>query len=157
MLQLWADAFLLQEGQLWPIFDAYKRLRREGYTFPDKQKGASADICLMKGAEESPAFLAAGFEAAPATSSSATHDRGHAANAGSSSPVHSPVIASSAATQEQVAALSAAAAASAEESHQSRSAPPAAPRINLTPAAVDATRDMCREIRELLRDPTADA
>lgn len=172
MLQLWADAFLLQEGRLQPIFSAYKRLRREGYTFPDKQKGASADICLMKGAEESPAFQAAGFEASPATSSSATHDRGHAANAGSSSPVHSPVIASSAATQEQVAALaaaseateeevvaalSAAAAASAEESHQSRSAPPAAPRINLTPAAVDATRDMCREIRELLRDPTADA
>merc|ERR1719326_2864626 len=75
MLQLWADAFLLQEGRLRPIFDAYKRLRREGYTFPEKKQGASAEICLMKGAEESPAYLAAGGGAS-SSPSHAREDRG---------------------------------------------------------------------------------
>lgn len=60
MLQLWADAFLLQEGELRPIFDAYKRLKKEGYTFPQKEHGASAELCLVAGAEQSPAYLAAG-------------------------------------------------------------------------------------------------
>lgn len=58
MLQLWADAFLLQEGQLQPIFKVYKQLRQEGYKFPRNQQGASTGLCLVQGAEESPAFMA---------------------------------------------------------------------------------------------------
>jgi hypothetical protein len=58
MLQLWHDAFMLHESQLRPIFKAYRKLRQEGYTFPDKKQGVSAEIALMQGAEESPAFQA---------------------------------------------------------------------------------------------------
>ncbi|CAE8606855.1 unnamed protein product [Polarella glacialis] len=58
LLQLCVDAFLLQEGELQPVFGAYKRLRQEGYTFPRSEHGVSAGVCLVQGAEESPAFLA---------------------------------------------------------------------------------------------------
>eukprot|EP00747_Dinoflagellata_sp_TGD_P212015 gnl/TRDRNA2_/TRDRNA2_85159_c0_seq1.p1 gnl/TRDRNA2_/TRDRNA2_85159_c0~~gnl/TRDRNA2_/TRDRNA2_85159_c0_seq1.p1 ORF type:complete len:693 (-),score=150.02 gnl/TRDRNA2_/TRDRNA2_85159_c0_seq1:123-2201(-) len=58
MLQIWADVFMLQQGELRPIFDSYKQLRREGYEFPRQQEGASRGMLLVAGAEESPAFLA---------------------------------------------------------------------------------------------------
>jgi len=58
MLQLWVDAFLLQEGELRPVFNAYKMLRMEGYKFPRGQHGASDAVCLVHGAEDSPALLA---------------------------------------------------------------------------------------------------
>eukprot|EP00927_Polykrikos_kofoidii_P049963 TRINITY_DN43934_c0_g1_i1.p1 TRINITY_DN43934_c0_g1~~TRINITY_DN43934_c0_g1_i1.p1 ORF type:complete len:737 (+),score=133.38 TRINITY_DN43934_c0_g1_i1:242-2452(+) len=58
MLQLWADAFLLHQGDLRPIFDAYKLLRRKGYDFPRNEHGASTSLCLVRGAEDSPAFQA---------------------------------------------------------------------------------------------------
>lgn len=58
MLQLWVDAFLLQEGELSMVFNAYKMLRMEGYKFPRGQHGASEGLCLVHGAEDSPALLA---------------------------------------------------------------------------------------------------
>ncbi|CAK0844469.1 unnamed protein product [Prorocentrum cordatum] len=58
MLKLWTDAFLLQEGELRPVFEAYKQLRQEGYRFPQGERGAATGLCLVQGAEESPAFLA---------------------------------------------------------------------------------------------------
>lgn len=66
ILQLCYDAFLLQEAQLRPVFAAYKKLRQEGHKFPRGEQGASAGLCLVRGAEESPAFLAG---ACPGTSS----------------------------------------------------------------------------------------
>eukprot|EP00930_Biecheleria_cincta_P059493 TRINITY_DN4520_c3_g1_i1.p1 TRINITY_DN4520_c3_g1~~TRINITY_DN4520_c3_g1_i1.p1 ORF type:complete len:710 (+),score=192.15 TRINITY_DN4520_c3_g1_i1:107-2236(+) len=58
ILQLCADAFLLQEGSLRPVFNLYKRLRQEGYQFPRSEHGVAAGLCLVQGAEESPAYLA---------------------------------------------------------------------------------------------------
>jgi len=58
MLQLWVDAFMLQEGELCTVFNAYKMLRMEGYKFPRGQHGASEGLCLVHGAEDSPALLA---------------------------------------------------------------------------------------------------
>lgn len=58
MMQLWADAFLLQEGELQPVFLAYKQLRQEGIRFPRGDHGTSTGLCLVQGAEESPAYLA---------------------------------------------------------------------------------------------------
>jgi len=84
MLQLWADAFLLQEGQLRPIFNAYKKLKKEGYTFPDKPHGASAELCLIAGAEESPAFLAAGGGAPSTAAPPPTASGGYPASRGNS-------------------------------------------------------------------------
>eukprot|EP00931_Biecheleriopsis_adriatica_P011278 TRINITY_DN11235_c0_g1_i2.p1 TRINITY_DN11235_c0_g1~~TRINITY_DN11235_c0_g1_i2.p1 ORF type:complete len:676 (-),score=159.42 TRINITY_DN11235_c0_g1_i2:42-2069(-) len=58
ILQLCADAFLLYEHRLRPIFNAYKRLRQEGYNFPRSEHGVAAGLCLVQGAEESPAYQA---------------------------------------------------------------------------------------------------
>lgn len=67
MLQLWADAFMLQQTHLAPVFAVYKQLRQEGYKFPTTEQGASAGLCLITGAEQSPVFLAG---ACPPSSSS---------------------------------------------------------------------------------------
>lgn len=131
MLQLWTDAFLLQEGQLRPIFSAYKLLRREGYTFPEKKQGASADICLMHGAEESPAYLAAGGGVSPAAPSAAEEQSVQAVGEGA--PAVSPVPAAASPT-----------------------APPPE-RRQIGSLEVEATRDMCRELREMRGDPAADS
>lgn len=50
MLQLWTDAFLLRQGELRPLFDAYKALREEGVTFPPREATP----------EEAPALLGPG-------------------------------------------------------------------------------------------------
>ncbi|CAL1162019.1 unnamed protein product [Cladocopium goreaui] len=65
IMQLIVDAFLMHEGALRPIFSAYKQLRQEGYEFPRSSTGVAADLCLVNGAEDSPAYLA-GASAAPA-------------------------------------------------------------------------------------------
>ncbi|CAE7309256.1 unnamed protein product [Symbiodinium sp. CCMP2592] len=41
-----------------PVFNAYKRLRQEGYQFPRSSTGVAANLCLVNGAENSPAYLA---------------------------------------------------------------------------------------------------
>lgn len=64
IMQLIVDAFLMHEGALRPIFSAYKQLRQEGYEFPRSSTGVAADLCLVNGAEDSPAYLA-GASAAP--------------------------------------------------------------------------------------------
>lgn len=97
MLQLWADAFLLQEGRLRPIFDSYKRLRQEGYTFPQKEHGASAELCLIHGAEESPAFQAAGGGAGDlGAETDSSQAAATAAAAGAAAPQPLPAVASAA-------------------------------------------------------------
>eukprot|EP00439_Symbiodinium_sp_Y106_P045938 s2302_g5.t2 len=58
ILQLSVDAFMLHEGTMRPVFNAYKRLRREGYQFPRSSTGVAANLCLVNGAENSPAYLA---------------------------------------------------------------------------------------------------
>ncbi|CAK9064070.1 unnamed protein product [Durusdinium trenchii] len=58
IMQLCVDAFLMHEGSLRPIFGAYKQLRQEGYDFPRSSTGVAADLCLVNGAEDSPAYLA---------------------------------------------------------------------------------------------------
>lgn len=57
MLQLWAEAFMLQQNRLRPVFDSYKQLRAEGYKFPKHASaGTSSDLVLISGANESPLF-----------------------------------------------------------------------------------------------------
>ncbi|CAJ1423718.1 unnamed protein product [Effrenium voratum] len=58
IMQLCVDAFLQHEGSMRPIFNAYKQLRQEGYQFPRSATGVAADLCLVNGAEDSPAYLA---------------------------------------------------------------------------------------------------
>eukprot|EP00746_Dinoflagellata_sp_MGD_P039044 gnl/MRDRNA2_/MRDRNA2_19410_c0_seq1.p1 gnl/MRDRNA2_/MRDRNA2_19410_c0~~gnl/MRDRNA2_/MRDRNA2_19410_c0_seq1.p1 ORF type:complete len:742 (+),score=164.86 gnl/MRDRNA2_/MRDRNA2_19410_c0_seq1:154-2379(+) len=80
MLQLWADAFMLQEGQVKPLFDAYKQLRTEGYRFPSRDTQAGL---MINGAEESPAFTAFG-------GGSSSQAASHASTSPSQEPSFSP-------------------------------------------------------------------
>mmetsp|Transcript_41574 Transcript_41574/g.114529 ORF Transcript_41574/g.114529 Transcript_41574/m.114529 type:complete len:685 (+) Transcript_41574:102-2156(+) len=94
MLQLWADAFFLEEGQAKPLFDAYKKLRRQGYAFPARDAQAGL---MITGAEESPAFTAFGGGAAAApqqaatTSAVPTSDAPRRAPSGATSESPSPI------------------------------------------------------------------
>jgi hypothetical protein len=150
MLQLWTDAFLLQEGRLRPIFDAYKLLRREGYSFPEKKSGASADICLMAGAEESPAFLAAGGVPFSSDSQTPPADTGRDAEFAAAAGVSATEAAAAAATAELIAAEEA----SRTAASASRPAEPAL-RITITPATVDSMREICRELGILRKGSAA--
>lgn len=102
IMQLCVDAFLMHEGALRPIFSAYKQLRQEGYEFPRSSTGVAADLCLVNGAEDSPAYLA-GATTAP----SAAPAVGPAAVGARSVPVApaAPVGARSAEDEEEVVRL----------------------------------------------------
>lgn len=78
LFQLWADAFMLQEGELQPIFLAYKVLRKQGHEFPKGEHGAASGLCLVRGAEESPAYLAGAVQSTAAEPSPAPQVNGTA-------------------------------------------------------------------------------
>jgi hypothetical protein len=56
LVQMWTDAFIMNESTMQPIFELYKTLRKEGAQFPPRDENGKFEIA---GAQQSPAFTPA--------------------------------------------------------------------------------------------------